>query len=51
VPLALWLLLTADARAQEAPATLTLALVTAREGLTVEASGVVLGTARRRRGP
>ncbi|MCK6525564.1 hypothetical protein L6R49_29520 [Myxococcota bacterium] len=43
---ALWLLLTTGALAQEAPATLTLALVTAREGLNVEAQGVVLGEAR-----
>jgi hypothetical protein len=43
---ALWTLLTASALAQEAPATLTLALVTAREGLAVEARSVVLGEAR-----
>jgi hypothetical protein len=43
---ALWTLLTAAALAQEAPATLTLALVTAREGLSVEVQGVVLGQAR-----
>jgi 3-oxoacyl-(acyl-carrier-protein) synthase len=46
VPPALWTLLTAAALAQEAPATLTLALVTPREGLSVEARGVVLGEAR-----
>jgi hypothetical protein len=46
VPPALWTLLTAAAFAQEAPATLTLALVTPREGLSVEARGVVLGEAR-----
>ena len=43
---ALWTLLTASALGQEAPATLTLALVTPREGLVVEARGVVLGQAR-----
>ncbi len=43
---ALWTLLTVAALAQEAPATLTLALVTPREGLVLEVRGVVLGEAR-----
>lgn len=46
MPSALWTLLTAAALAQEAPATLTLALVTPRAGLAVEARGLVLGEER-----